>query len=148
MRAGAIFVALGALVGVFASIALGVLREDGRRAAELRIEPTAPGGPEGVGVLEHADGRLTGWIVVWGLEPGTRHAVHFHGPDSACGRKADPVAVHPDLEAGRDGVVAVHLDVGAPETALEAGTYYNVHAAPSSEPDNPEIACANVEPAP
>jgi hypothetical protein len=72
--------------------------------------------------------------------------VHFHGPDSACGRKADPVAVHPDLEAGRDGVAAVRLDVGAPATAVAAGTYYNVHAGPSSEPDNPEIACANVEP--
>ena len=148
MRAAAILVALGVLVGFFASIALGVLREDGRRAAELRIAPTAPGGPEGVGVLDHDDGRLTGWIVVWGLEPGTRHAVHFHGPDSACGSKADPVAVHPDLEAGEDGVATVRLDVEAPETAVEAGTYYNVHAAPSSEPDNPEIACANVEPAP
>lgn len=140
--------ALGVLVGFFASIALGVLREGGRRAAELRIEPTAPGGPEGVGLLEHDDGRLTGWIVVWGLEPGARHAVHFHGPGSACGSKADPVAVHPDLEAGRDGVAAVRLDLSVPETAVEAGTYYNVHAASSSEPDNPEIACANVEPVP
>jgi hypothetical protein len=148
MRAAAILVALGVLVGFFASIAVGVLFEDGRRAAELRLEPTAPGGPEGVGALEHDDGRLRGWIVVWGLEPGSRHAVHFHGPDSACGSKADPVAVHPDLEAGRDGVVAVRLDVSAPETAVEVGTYYNVHAAPSSEPDNPEIACANVEPVP
>jgi hypothetical protein len=146
MRAGAILVTLGVLVGVFASIALGVLSEDDRRAAELRIEPTEPGGPEGVGALEHDDGRVRGWIVVWGLEPGSRHAVHFHGPDSACGSKANPIAVHPDLEAGSDGVAAIRLDVEAPGAAVEAGTYYNVHAAPSSEPDNPEIACGNIEP--
>jgi hypothetical protein len=146
MRAATVFVALGALVGVFASIALGVLREDDRRAAELRIEPTAPDGPEGVGVLEHDDGRLTGWIVVWGLEPGSRHAVHFHGPDSACGAKADPVAVHADLQAGPDGVATFRLDEDVPASVLERGVYYNVHTAPSSEPDNPEIACANVEP--
>lgn len=146
MRAAAVFLALGALVGVFASIALGVLREEGRRAAELRIEPTKPGGPRGVGVLEHDDGRLTGWVVVWGLEAGSRHAVHFHGPDSACGSKANPIAVHPDLEAGVDGVAAIRLDVETPATAVQAGTYYNVHAAPSSERDNPEIACGNVEP--
>ncbi len=146
MRAAAIFLALGVLVGVFASIALGVLSDDGRRGAELRIEPTAPGGPEGVGVLEHDDGRLTGWIVVWGLEPGSRHAVHFHGPDSACGSKADPVAVHPDLEAGPDGVATARLEEDVPASVLERGVYYNVHAAPSSQPDNPEIACGNVEP--
>jgi hypothetical protein len=146
MRAAEIFAALGLLVGFFASIALGVLREDDRRAAELRIEPTAPGGPEGVGSLEHDGGRLRGWIVVWGLEPGSRHAVHFHGPDSACGSKADPVAVHPDLEADGDGVASVRLDVEAPAIAIADGTYYNVHAGPSSEPDNPEIACGNVAP--
>jgi hypothetical protein len=146
MRAAAIFLALGALVGFFASIALGVLREDGRRAAELRLEPTAAGGPEGVGALEHDDGRLTGWIVVWGLEPGSRHAVHFHGPDSACGTQANPVAVHPDLEADGDGVASVRLDVEAPAGVVEAGTYYNVHASPSSEAENPEIACGDVEP--
>lgn len=138
--------ALGVLVGFFASIALGVLLEDGRRTAELRIEPTVPGGPEGLGALEHDDGRLRGWIVVWGLEPESRHAVHFHGPDGACGSQADPVAVHPDLEAGRDGVATFQLDQDAPASVLERGVYYNVHAAPSSEPDNPEIACANVEP--
>ena len=146
MRAAAILIALGVLVGFFASIALGVLREEPRRAAELTIEPTAPGGPEGVGVIEHDGGRLTGWIVVWGLEPGSRHAVHFHGPDSACGSKADPVAVHPDLEADGDGVASVQLDVEGPASAVDAGTYYNVHAGPSSEADNPEIACGNVEP--
>jgi hypothetical protein len=148
MRVAAIVGAVGILVGVLASIAFGALLEEDKRAAELRIEPTASGGPAGIGTLGHEDGRLTGWIVVWGLEPGSRHAVHFHGPGSACGTKADPVAVHPDLEAGRDGVATVRLDVAAPASVLEGGVYYNVHAGASSENDNPEIACGNVQRAP
>jgi hypothetical protein len=148
MRAAVIVVAVVALVGGFASIAFAVLRADAEAAAELEIEPTTPGGPEGVGSLRHRDGRLTGWIVVWGLEPGARHAVHFHGPDAACGAQADPIAIHPDLEAGPDGVAAARLDQPAPASLLEGGVYYNVHALPSTASDNPEIACGDVMPAP
>jgi hypothetical protein len=120
MRVAAIVGVVGVLVGVLASIAFGALLEEDKRAAELRIEPTASSGPAGIGTLGHEDGRLTGWIVVWGLEPGSRHAVHFHGPGSACGTKADPVAVQPDLEAGRDGVATVRLDAAAPASVLDA----------------------------
>jgi hypothetical protein len=42
---------------------------------------------------------VRGWVVVWGLEPHSMHAVHFHGPRSACEAKANPVAAHADLEA-------------------------------------------------
>ena len=123
-----------------------MLRADGEVVAEVELEPTGPGSPAGVGTLRHRDGRLTGWIVVWGLEPGSRHAVHFHGPDAACGQEGDPIAVHPDLEAGPDGVATVRLDQEAPADVLEEGVYYNVHARPSSEADNPEIACGDVRP--
>lgn len=148
MRAAVILVALVALLGGFASIAFAVLRTDAEAVAELEIEPTTSGGPEGVGSLRHRDGRLAGWIVVWGLEPGARHAVHFHGPDAACGTNADPIAVHPDLEAGADGVAVARLDQPAPADVLEGGVYYNVHALPSTASDNPEIACGDVIPAP
>jgi hypothetical protein len=148
MRAAIVFAVVGLLVGVFASLAFGVLRDDGDAAtAELRIEPSEAGGPRGVGSLRHRDGRLTGWIVVWGLEPGSRHAVHFHGPGASCGAKADPVAVHDDLVADPDGVATFRLDEDAPAAVLDGGVYYNVHAEPSSASENPEIACGDVRPA-
>jgi hypothetical protein len=150
MRSGVIFVAVGIAVGVFASLGFGALGDDAEaeRVAELQIEPSVPGGPRGVGLLRHRGDRLTGWVVVWGLEPGSRHAVHFHGPDSSCGTKADPVAVHPDLEADGEGAAAARLDIDAPADLLGPGYYYNVHAEPSSVADNPEIACGDLGPAP
>ncbi len=152
MRTAIIFVVVGILVGVFASLGFGALGGDTESetetVSELQIEPSAPGGPRGVGLLRHRAGRLTGWIVVWGLEPGTRHAVHFHGPDSACGSKADPVAIHPDLEADSDGTATARVEIEAPADLLAGGYYYNVHAEPSSVSENPEVACGDLDPAP
>jgi hypothetical protein len=87
---------------------------------------------------------MTGHVVVWGLEPNTEHAVHFHGPDSRCGAKADPVAVHPDLRADADGVAYAEIDIAPDRGLLGGGFYYNVHAGPSSEAENPEIACGDI----
>jgi hypothetical protein len=150
MRAAAVFLALGILVGAFASIAVAVLRDDadGTTIAELEIQPTTSGGPQGAGVLRYRDGRLTGRVIVAGFEPGTSHAVHFHGPSSSCGTKADPVAIHPDLEANAAGVATAHLDIAVPLNILEPGYYYNVHAEDSTASENPEIACGNVVPSP
>jgi hypothetical protein len=150
MRAGAILVAVGILVGASATLAFGALGDDGaaetQTVAELEIEPSTTGGPRGVGLLRERNGRLSGSVVVWGLVPGSRHAVHFHGPDSSCGTKADPVAVHPDLEADANGVASAQLDIAAPNDILRPGFYYNVHAESSAVSDNPEIACGDVLP--
>jgi hypothetical protein len=70
--------------------------------------------------------------------------VHFHGPDSRCGTKADPVAVHPDLRADDDGVAYAEIDIEADRRLLGGGFYYNVHEGPSSKADNPEIACGDI----
>jgi hypothetical protein len=67
--------------------------------AELQLAPSVAGGPRGVGLFRQTGARLRGWVVVWGLGPHSKHAVHFHGPNSACGKKADPVAAHADLKA-------------------------------------------------
>jgi hypothetical protein len=151
MRAGVILVAVGVLVGASASLGFGALRDDDETAgeqpvAELAIEPSTTGGPQGVGLLRQQGERLSGSVVVWGLEPGSRHAVHFHGPDSSCGTKADPVAVHPDLEADADGVASAQVDIAAPNDILRPGFYYNVHAESSAVSDNPEIACGDLLP--
>jgi hypothetical protein len=151
MRAGVILVAVGVLVGASAAVGFSALRDDDEAAdaqtvAELAIEPSTNGGPRGVGLLREQAGRISGSVVVWGLEPGTRHAVHFHGPDSSCGTKADPVAIHPDLEADDEGVATAQLDIAAPSDILRPGFYYNVHAESSTVSDNPEIACGDVLP--
>ena len=115
---------------------------------ELQLRPTVAGGPQGVGLFRQTGARLHGWVVVWGLEPRSRHAVHFHGPNSACGRKAEPVAAHGDLVADERGVAYAKVSVRSRVQVLRRGFYYNVHAKPSSAAENPEIACANVVPIP
>jgi hypothetical protein len=123
------------------------LSDDGDRAdvAGVRIagdQPTV----RGVGHFEQDGDRLTGFVVVWGLEPNSTHAVHFHGPDSDCGTKADPVAIHPDLESDADGVAYADVDIASERELLGGGYYYNVHEGPASQADNPEIACGDIEP--
>jgi hypothetical protein len=113
--------------------------------AELRLSPSVAGGPRGVGLFRQTGARLRGWVVVWGLDPHSLHAVHFHGPRSACGIKSDPVAAHADLKADANGVAYASVDVTSRIQILRKGFYYNVHERPSIADDNPEIACGNVE---
>jgi hypothetical protein len=117
-------------------------------AAELQIRPSSGSSPRGVGLFRQTGATLRGWVVVWGLQPHTRHAVHFHGPRSACGAKADPVAAHQDLVADARGVAYATVRVRSPVQVLRKGIYYNVHALPTGPADNPEIACANIVPIP
>jgi hypothetical protein len=99
----------------------------------------------GLGFFEQDGEQMTGFVVVWGLEPNSEHAVHFHGPDSSCGAKADPVAVHPDLKADDKGIAYTNVELSAEQHLLSGGFYYNVHAGPSREAENPEIACGDIE---
>lgn len=102
----------------------------------------------GAAFLEQDGDRLNGFVVVWGLAPNSAHAVHFHGPDSGCGTKADPVAVHPDLQADANGVAYINVDVAVDRELLGGGFYYNVHEGPSRQAENPEIACGDIALAP
>jgi len=152
MRLGIVLVAAGILVGALASIAVAALAGDdagdARTVAEFAVVPSVAGGPRGAALLTYEDGALRGRVVVLGLEAHARHAVHFHGPDSSCGEKADPVAIHPDLEADSDGVATARIDVETATNVLQPGFYYNVHAGPSTLADNPEIACGDVRQVP
>jgi hypothetical protein len=114
--------------------------------AELELTPTVAGGPRGVGLFRQTGATLRGWVVVWGLAPRSRHAVHFHGPRSACGRKADPVAAHADLKADSRGVAYAKVAARSPVQVVRKGFYYNVHQKPSTGGENPEIACGNAVP--
>lgn len=144
--------ALG-VIAVSAMVAVASVRSGGEAAvtgqttfAELRLAPTVAGGPRGVGFFRQTVGRLRGWVVVWGLEPRSKHAVHFHGPNSACGTKADPAAAHADLLADSKGVAYAKVDTRSRAEVLRKGFYYNVHREPSIAGENPEIACGNVAP--
>jgi hypothetical protein len=132
---------------VAAVAAATLLDDDGDRAevAGIRIG-REPSPVRGVGHFEQDGERLTGFVVVWGLEPSSTHAVHFHGPESSCGTKADPVALHPDLTADGDGVAYTEVDIAAEPQLLDGGYYYNVHEGPSSQAENPEITCGDIAP--
>jgi hypothetical protein len=114
--------------------------------AELQLAPSVPGGPRGVGLFRQTGARLRGWVVVWGLDPHSKHAVHFHGPNSACGEKAEPVAAHADLKADSKGVAYAKVELRSRIQVLVKGFYYNVHRKPSIAGQNPEMACGNVVP--
>ena len=115
---------------------------------KLQIRPSIANGPRGAGLFRQSGANLRGWVVVWNLAPRTRHAVHFHGPKSACGEQADPVAAHADLVADARGVAYAPVKIRSPVQVLRKGIYYNVHARPLTATENPEIACANVVPIP
>lgn len=117
--------------------------DDGPQVAGVRLAG-ADSSVQGAGFFEQDGERLTGFIAVWGLEPNSEHAVHFHGPDGRCGTKADPVAAHADLKADGNGVAYANVDLTADQELLGGGFYYNVHEGPSRVADNPEIACVDV----
>jgi hypothetical protein len=135
------------LLALFVGVAAGAAWRDddgGAESADTRLENGS--GVQGVGHFEQNGERLTGFVALWGLEPNSDHAVHFHGPDSRCGMKADPVAAHPDLKADETGVAFTNVDLRVERNLLRGGFYYNVHEGPSRLADNPEIACGDLSP--
>jgi hypothetical protein len=100
-----------------------------------------------VGVRQRGT-RLTVSIVVHGLEPGSVHAAHVHGPDASCSKRTTRHAAElPDLVADEHGVASrtVALTV-AEQVAGRAGYYVMVHANPTSEhaAENPPLACGTL----
>ena len=136
-------IALAVLVVIVGGIVL-LGDDDGQpQATDVQIEGNGSDA-QGVAHFEQDGSQMTGFVVVWGLEPGSVHAVHFHGPDSSCGTKADPVAVHSDLQADGNGVAYTRIDLTSEQDLLDGGYYYNVHTGPSRLADNPELACGDI----
>jgi hypothetical protein len=142
-----IVLAIAAVVAVLVAVvgATGWLDDDdgAAKVAGVRLAGTEPV-VQGAGFFEQDGEHLTGFIAVWGLEPNSDHAVHFHGPDGRCGTKADPVAAHADLKADGNGIAYANVDLSAEQDLLGGGFYYNVHEGPSRVADNPEIACVDI----
>jgi hypothetical protein len=119
-----------------------------RTIAAVELRPDGGGAARGAAYFTQRGARLSGWVVVWGLEPGSAHAVHFHGPNGTCASKpAKPaVASHDDVTADSRGVAFKRFSVSSPSQVLRRGFYYNVHSHPSAHGSSPSIACGPIRP--
>ena len=124
-------------------------REVASSTATATAEPrSVPASRMGLAAWGSSDRRARTCVAGWSsglLVPGSRHAVHFHGPNSSCGQKADPVAATPTSSPTR-AASPTRRSRSSRVQVLRKGIYYNVHARPLTATDNPEIACANVVP--
>lgn len=113
--------------------------------ASIELLPASTGGPMGVAYLKQVGSKLTGWIVVWGLAPGSAHAWHVHGPRGSCtGTQAAPVASDDDLVADANGVAYLKVSTTAALNVVRKGFYLNVHALGSTEGVGAGITCGDI----
>jgi hypothetical protein len=142
------FLAIVAVLAAVAAVTAGSVSAGGRPAthvAGVELIPAASGGPQGVAYLKQTGRRLTGWIVVWGLEPGSGHAWHVHGPNGACrGTQRDPVASDDDLVADANGVAYVRIATTTTFQVIRRGFYVNVHELSSEDGVGAGITCGNI----
>ncbi len=75
------------------------------RTAAFELTPFEPGGPLGVAYAEQDGTRVRGWVSVWGLQPGTGHALHL-GPTglNCAAERPRPVLRLPVARADENGV--------------------------------------------
>jgi hypothetical protein len=113
--------------------------------AAVELTPFNEGGPQGVAYLKQVGRKLTGWIVVWGLAPGSAHAWHVHGPSGSCtGAQVAPVASDDDLVADGNGVAFVKLSTTSSLNVIRKGFYLNVHEHSTVDGTGAGITCGNI----
>jgi hypothetical protein len=119
-----------------------------RTVAAVQLRPDGGSPARGAAYFTQRGSRLSGWVVVWGFEPRSSHAVHFHGPAGTCASKPakPPLAAHRDLVADARGVAFQRFTVTAEAQVLRRGFYYNVHEHPSAYGASPSIACGEIRP--
>ena len=119
-----------------------------RTVAAVELRPDGGSAARGAAYFTQRGARLSGWVVVWGLEPRSSHAVHFHGPSGTCASTPakPPQAAHRDLVADTRGVAFQRFAVSSSMQVLRRGFYYNVHSLPSSDGTSPSIACGEIRP--
>ena len=123
--------------------------ESFRAGASVRLSAVAGGGPQGVAFLAQRGTKLTGWLSIWGLVPGSRHGAHVHGPDAACRPASRRTTAHlvdlPDLVADDTGVATAQISLTVNAAAVATRTYVMVHARPgATKGANPGIACGDI----
>lgn len=146
MRVTTVVAVLVAVSAIPAGLAAGAASPETVVAA-VQLEAEEGSTARGVAYFRQRGDLLSGWVAVWGLGPGTRHAVHFHGPAGACaGPARDAVAVHPDLVADRRGVAHTTFSVRVKGLVLKKGVYYNVHAGSAAAGKTASLVCGDVKP--
>jgi hypothetical protein len=147
MKALRALVAVVLAAGLVAAVASGAAaaRKPVAHHASIEMLPLAQGGPQGVAYLKRVGTKLTGWIVVWGLAPGSTHAWHVHGPNGSCtGTQAAPVASDDDLVADANGVGYLKVSTTATVNVIRRGFYLNVHELGSADGVGPGITCGDI----
>jgi hypothetical protein len=115
--------------------------------ASVELKPDPGSRARGVASFRQRGATLSGWVVVWNLAPGTRHGVHFHGPNGACaGPARDALASHADLVADARGVAFARFSTRVTGVVLKRGVYYNVHEKGLAAGRTPSIACGDITP--
>jgi hypothetical protein len=130
-----------------------------RGTTTFLIRPTQAGGPMGVARLTQRGPVVRGFVVVWGLAPGSRHANHLHGnavgeAPARCAPESRRTTRHladlPDLVADASGVAFGTVAVRVGERAVRPGVYLMVHRDPTTHGGtmtpgaNPPLACGNL----
>jgi hypothetical protein len=105
---------------------------------------------EGHASLEQKGDKLTGTITVSGLEPGSDHAEHLHGPDGTCEPKkmvSNMAVVLPDLKADAKGVATTSFEFTVHQQVVEPGYFIMVHAEGTPAAERNQIGAAPASPA-
>lgn len=105
---------------------------------------------EGQAELQQKGDKLTGTITVSGLEPGSDHAEHLHGPDGTCEPKkmvSNMAVVLPDLKADAKGVASTSFEFTVHQQVVEPGYFIMVHAEGTPAAERDQIGAAPASPA-
>jgi hypothetical protein len=143
-----VLVALAALV-VAAVAAVGGAGTARGVSAGAQIRPLAGRDEAGVAYFELKAQRLSYWVVVYNLDPGSTHAAHIHGPRGNCTtRPANVVVPFPDLTANANGVAVasgrISLRQADYKQVLRRGFYFNVHVSSTADGVGEGITCGNI----
>ena len=115
-----------------------------RTAYNAQLTPRATGGPAGVvNVVRSVSGDYQVTVRVYGLQPGSSHAMHFHrGSCAVQGPVAQPL---PPVVANTVGMATVRAWLSASQwQALANGpVYLNIHA--QLNPPGDGITCADIQ---
>jgi hypothetical protein len=105
---------------------------------------------EGHASLEQKGDKLNGTITVSGLEPGSDHAEHLHGPDGTCEPKkmvSNMAVVLPDLKANSKGVATTSFEFTVHQQVVEPGYFIMVHEEGTPAAERNQIGAAPASPA-
>jgi len=96
--------------------------------AAIKLNPKGQEAAQGVAFLHQVGKKVTGWVVVWGLDPNSEHAMHIHGPNGSCTKDANVVVPFADIKSDAKGVAFAQISgTGKGGQVLKKGFYLNVH---------------------